>query len=117
MMMMSMMMTLMMIMMIVMMLMRMMMMKIAGPYFDSHRYFGLMMMMMIGCMYYHIRCHYCSYVFWIDYEQSLAIRKKVYGDEHSTIAASLNNVGTVLSLSGKKDEALVYLEQSLTIYN
>ena len=92
-------------------------MKIAGPYFDSHRYFGLMMMMMIGCMYYHIRCHYCSYVFWIDYEQSMAIRKKVYGDEHSTIAASLNNVGTVLSLSGKKDEALVYLEQSLTIYN
>ena len=77
----------------------------------------MMMKMMIGCMHYHIHCHYCSYVFWIDYEQSLAIRKKVYGDEHSTIAASLNNVGTVLSLSGKKDEALVYLEQSLTIYN
>ena len=84
----------------------------AGPDCDSHRYFGLMMimmmvMMMIGCMHYHIRCHHCSYVFWIDYEQSFAIRKKVYGDEHSTIAASLNNVGTVLSLSGKKDEALV----------
>jgi hypothetical protein len=38
----------------------------AGPDCDSHRYFGLMMM--IGFMHYHIRCHYCSYVFWIDYE-------------------------------------------------
>ena len=30
------------------------------------------------------------------YAQSLAIKKKVYGDEHTTVASSLNNIGVVL---------------------
>ena len=47
------------------------------------------------------------------YEQSLAIRKKVYGEEHTTVAAaSLNNIGVVLSNLVKEHDALTYYEQS-----
>jgi tetratricopeptide (TPR) repeat protein len=49
------------------------------------------------------------------FEQSLAIRKKVYGDEHTDVAASLNNIGVVLRDLGKYQGALSYCEQSLAI--
>jgi len=44
----------------------------AGRDCDSHRYFGLMMM--IGCMHYHIRYHYCSYVCWMSVDCQLCDR-------------------------------------------
>ena len=49
------------------------------------------------------------------YEQSLAIRKKVYGGEHTTSAASLNNIGADLSDLVKKHDALTYYKQSSAI--
>jgi hypothetical protein len=49
------------------------------------------------------------------HDQSLAIYWKVNGKEHTTVATSLNNIGTVLRDLGKNKESLTYYEQSLAI--
>jgi len=53
----------------------------------------------------------------IQYQNSLAIRKATYGDNHPDVATSLNNIGFVYKIQGQYDKALSYYEQSLSIRN
>ena len=50
------------------------------------------------------------------YKESLAIRKKVFGDEHPDVAGSLNNLAVLLYHQQKYNEAKTYMEQALTIW-
>ncbi len=47
--------------------------------------------------------------------KSLAIRDRIYGDNHLDVAQSLNSIGTVLNKMGKPEEALVHLQKGLEI--
>ncbi|WP_420629247.1 tetratricopeptide repeat protein [Candidatus Leptofilum sp.] len=49
------------------------------------------------------------------YEQALAIRQQVLGDDHPDTAQSLNNMGLLLNDIGHLAEARLYLKQALTI--
>ncbi|MCP5096507.1 MAG: tetratricopeptide repeat protein, partial [Chloroflexi bacterium] len=49
------------------------------------------------------------------YEQALAIRQQVLGDDHSDTANSLNNMGSLLNAMGELAQARPYLEQALAI--
>ena len=69
--------------------------------------------------------HYCGQVFYTlaqygaalkYYEESLSIRKQVFGDRHTSVAHSLNNIGMLYKTLGKHEEALKYYEESLSIY-
>ncbi|MBR5493294.1 MAG: tetratricopeptide repeat-containing protein, partial [Alistipes sp.] len=52
----------------------------------------------------------------LDYlQQSLAIRKQVFGESHPDIAASYNNIGSVYDAQGDYTRALEYHQQSLAI--
>ena len=48
-------------------------------------------------------------------ERVFYVQKSKLGEVHSDVAASLNNIGLVLSNLGRKDEALSYYMQSLVI--
>jgi tetratricopeptide (TPR) repeat protein len=50
------------------------------------------------------------------HERALAVREKVYGEEHPSTANSLNNLGITLHEQGKHDEARRYYERALAIY-
>jgi tetratricopeptide (TPR) repeat protein len=49
------------------------------------------------------------------YEQALAIRRKVLGEEHPDTATSLNNLGRLLEDMGDYAGARPYFEQALAI--
>ena len=49
------------------------------------------------------------------YEQSLAIREKVFGDEHPAVAISLNNLAELHRVQGHYDQAKPLYERSLAI--
>ncbi len=49
------------------------------------------------------------------HERALAIWRKLYGEEHTTVAASLNNLAEVLQALGEHDRARELLEQALAI--
>jgi tetratricopeptide (TPR) repeat protein len=52
----------------------------------------------------------------LDYhERAMAIRKKVYGEQHPDVATSLNNLGSAYDALGDNSKAISYYEQSLTI--
>ena len=48
-------------------------------------------------------------------EKALVQARKVYGEEHSDVARSYNEIGCALQTQGKYDEALVYHQKALTI--
>ena len=48
-------------------------------------------------------------------EQALSVRRKLYGDDNSETAESLNSLGILYSAKGNLDTALQYYEQTLTI--
>ena len=50
------------------------------------------------------------------YQQSLAIRKQVFGESHPDVAHSYNNIGSVYHVQGDYAHALVYYQQSLAIW-
>lgn len=50
------------------------------------------------------------------FEQSLAILKKVLGEEHPYTARSLNNMGALLQVMGDLEGARPYYAQALTIF-
>ena len=49
------------------------------------------------------------------FEESLAIRKKMLGEEHPDVAQSLNNLAALYENQGKYDEAEKMFEESLAI--
>ena len=49
------------------------------------------------------------------YKESLAIWKKVFGDEHPKVAIALNNFASLLKAQGKYDEAVPLFKESLAI--
>ena len=49
------------------------------------------------------------------YKESLAIRKKVLGEEHPSVATGLNNLAELLKDQGKDDEATPLYKESLAI--
>ena len=49
------------------------------------------------------------------FKESLAIRKKVFGDEHPDVGESLNNIALVLQAQSKYDEATPLYKESLAI--
>ena len=49
-----------------------------------------------------------------DQRAALALRRKVLGEEHPDVTASLNHLGVVLWESGKLDEAKTVLEEAVT---
>ncbi|MCX6581799.1 MAG: tetratricopeptide repeat protein [Candidatus Aminicenantes bacterium] len=49
------------------------------------------------------------------HERALAIRKKVYGEQHPDVATSLNNLGEVWRVLGEPKKAISYYEQALVI--
>jgi tetratricopeptide (TPR) repeat protein len=51
------------------------------------------------------------------YEQALAIAKKLYGDWHPHVAATLNNLGVVFLSQGDKKQARPYFQQAYDIFN
>jgi tetratricopeptide (TPR) repeat protein len=48
-------------------------------------------------------------------EESLTIRRKIFGDKSSQVAESLNNLGLLLQKQGELDEAKLMMEKSLAI--
>ena len=50
------------------------------------------------------------------YKEALAIRKKVFGDEHPSVAESLNNLAGLLYSQGKINEAIPYFKETITIF-
>ena len=49
------------------------------------------------------------------HQQALAIRKRLFGDEHPDVAESLNHIGSVLWAQGDLPGALTHHQQALTI--
>ena len=49
------------------------------------------------------------------YQQSLALRKQLFGDSHPDVATSYNNIGSVYDSQGDYARALEYHQQSLAI--
>ena len=49
------------------------------------------------------------------FKESLAIKKKVFGDEHPSVATGLNNLALLLYHQQKYNEAKTYMEQALNI--
>ena len=49
------------------------------------------------------------------YRESLAIDKKVYGEEHPQVAQALNELTLLLWKLGRHDEAIPYQEQAVRI--
>ena len=49
------------------------------------------------------------------YQQSLAINKSIYGDNHPAIAHALNNIGAVYEAQDQHAQALEHYQQSLVI--
>lgn len=50
------------------------------------------------------------------FQQSLAIREKVFGYDHDKVATSIHNLAVLYMTQGKYSEAAPYFKQSLTIY-
>ena len=50
------------------------------------------------------------------YKEALAIRKKVLGEEHPSVATSLNNLGLLYNNQGKYDEAEKMYKEALAIH-
>ena len=50
------------------------------------------------------------------FQQALAIRKQVFGPDHPAVAASLNNLASLLQQQGKYRDALPLFEQVLAIH-
>ena len=48
-------------------------------------------------------------------ENSLTMKKQLFGDEHPEVASSLNNLGEYLQSIGRLDEALVNMKSSLAM--
>ena len=48
--------------------------------------------------------------------QALAIRKKVYGDEHPDVASSLNNLGTAYQDQGNLPKAIEFYTESVAVF-
>ena len=50
-----------------------------------------------------------------NHQEALAIRRKIFGNCHSDVAASLSNLSEVLCLTGETSEGLKMMEESLAI--
>ena len=50
------------------------------------------------------------------YKESLAIRKKVFGEEHPDVAGNLNNIAILMYKQKKFSEAKLCMKQALSIW-